>query len=106
MTEISDRLAIAELLSRYFAAVDDKRLDLSAVEAVLAGDGRLIRPNSSAMARPHDILAGQTQRLARFRATHHVTSDYIIEVNGDSAGPSEPHRNAPVGPRRGRSLLD
>lgn len=75
MTEISDRLAIAELLSRCFSAVDDKRLDLSAVEAVFAGDGRLIRPNGSAMVGPHDILAGQTQSFARFRATHHVTSD-------------------------------
>ncbi len=37
------------------------------------------------MVGPHDILAGQTQSFARFRATHHVTSDYVIEVNGDTA---------------------
>lgn len=86
MTEIPDRLAIAGLVSRYFAAVDDKRLDLSAVKAAFAGEGRVVRPNGSAMVGPQDILAGQTQSFARFHATHHVTSDYVIEVDGDTAG--------------------
>lgn len=85
MTEISDRLAVTELLSRYFAAVDDKRLDLSAVEAAFAGEGRLVRPNGSAIVGPQDILASQTQSFGRFRATHHMTSDYVIKVDGDTA---------------------
>ncbi len=76
---------IAELVSRYFAAVDDKRLDLPTVEAAFASDGRLVRPNGAAMVGPADILSSQTESFARFRATHHVTSDYVIDVDEDAA---------------------
>jgi len=87
MTEndLAVRCAISELLSRYFSAVDDKRLDLPSVEASFSDDGRLVRPNGSAMVGPQEILAGQTQSFARFRATHHVTTDHVVDVAGDTA---------------------
>jgi hypothetical protein len=37
--EHTDRLEVAALLSRYFAAVDDKRLDAETVAATFTPDG-------------------------------------------------------------------
>ncbi|WP_407672369.1 nuclear transport factor 2 family protein [Parafrankia discariae] len=34
---------------------------------------------------PEAIAAGQSESLARFRATHHVSSDHVIDLEGDSA---------------------
>ncbi len=83
MTEhLEQRVALVELISRYFAAVDDKRLDLATVEASFAEDGRLVRPNGSAMVGPQEILAGQAESFARFRATQHVISDHVVDVAG------------------------
>jgi len=83
--ELADRCTITELLSRYFSAVDDKVLDLAIIEGTFTGDGRLVRPNGTAMVGAREILAGQTQSFARFRATHHVTTDHVIDVDGNLA---------------------
>ncbi len=34
--------------------------------------------------RPH--AAGQSESFARFRATHHVSSDHVIDLGGDRPG--------------------
>jgi hypothetical protein len=83
--DATDRYAIIELLSRYFSAVDDKRLDLASVEGSFSDDGRLARPNGSAMVGPQEILSGQNASFARFRATHHVITDHVVDVAGDTA---------------------
>jgi hypothetical protein len=80
-----DHLQISGLLSRYFRAVDDKCLDLTIVKATFTTDGRVVRPNGSALIGWDDILNGQTKSFARFRATHHVTTDHVIEITGDTA---------------------
>ena len=85
-TALDDRLAIMDLISRYFAAVDDKRLtDRAIVDATFAPDGRIVSPNGSALVGSDEILAGQSKSFARFRATHHVTSDYVIDFGEDTA---------------------
>jgi hypothetical protein len=86
MTEVlAERVALIELMGRYFAAVDDKRLDLATVEASFAEDGRLVRPNGSAIVGPQEILAGQSESFARFHATQHVISDHVVDVVGADA---------------------
>lgn len=80
-----DRSAIIELISRYFAAVDDKRLNSEIVTATFTGDGRLMRPNGSAMVGPQAILTGQAESFTRFRATHHVITDHVLDLDGDNA---------------------
>lgn len=55
------------------------------MQAVFAEDARLVRPGGQAMVGPQDILTSQTQSFARLRATHHVTCDHVIDVDGDSA---------------------
>jgi hypothetical protein len=84
-TEFFDRLQISDLLSRYFRAIDDKCLDLAIVKATFTTDGRIVRPNGSALVGWEDILNGQKKSFARFRATHHVTTDYVIDIIGDTA---------------------
>ncbi len=83
MTEdLAERVALIELMGRYFAAVDDKRLDVATVEASFAEDGRLVRPNGSALVGVQEILAGQSESFARFRATQHLISDHVVDVVG------------------------
>lgn len=84
-SELADRAEITGLVSRYFSTVDDKRLDRAVVEAVFCPGGRLVRPNGAALTGPEAIAAGQNESFARFRATHHVSSDYVFDLNGDTA---------------------
>lgn len=81
----SDHDLLLPMISRYFAAVDEHRLDAGVVEATFTAEARMVRPNGSAMTGHTEILAEQTRSFARFRATHHVTSDYLIEVDEKTA---------------------
>ena len=55
------------------------------MEAVFTTSGRLTRPNGGSLVGPEAIAAGQSESFARFRATHHVSSDHVIDLDGDSA---------------------
>ena len=83
-TEYTDRSEIGALLSRYFAAVDDKRLDAETVAATFTPDGRVVRPNGAALVGWDAILTGQNESFGRFRATHHMITDHIIDRDGDA----------------------
>jgi hypothetical protein len=78
-------MGIPELLSTYFAAVDDKHLDADIVAATFLPDGRIIRPDGVALTGPVEILAEQTTSFARFRATHHMLTDHVVTRSGDTA---------------------
>jgi uncharacterized protein (TIGR02246 family) len=84
MTEHADRSEVGALLSRYFAAVDDKRLDAETVATTFTPDGRVVRPNGTALVGLDAILTGQTESFARFRATHHMITDHVTERDGDT----------------------
>ena len=85
VSELADRAEITSLVSRYFSAIDDKRLDRATMAAVFTASGRLTRPNGPSLVGPEALAAGQSESFARFRATHHVSSDHIIDLDGDSA---------------------
>lgn len=85
IAERDDRQAIMELISRYFAAIDDKRLDRSNVAAAFSHDAQIVRPNGTTLVGRDAIFDGHSESFARFRGTHHVTSDYVIDVVGDEA---------------------
>ena len=76
---------LVELISRYFAAVDDKRLSASVVESTFLADGRIVRPNGAALVGHDEILERQQQSFARFRATHHVITDHIVDGHDATA---------------------
>ncbi len=82
---LADRAQISELLSRYCSVIDDKRISVDLVAATFTSDGRSIRPNDTAVVGPEAIAADKIKVFSRFRATHHVTSDHIIDLEGDTA---------------------
>ena len=80
-----EKTRISDLLIRYFSAIDDKQLDLSIIENTFAIDATIMRPNGSALVGHKDIFDSQKKSFERFKATHHVTSDYIIDFDNDRA---------------------
>lgn len=85
LTELADRTQISELLSRYCSIVDDKCINVTTVAAFFTPDGRLINPNGAAVVGPEAISAEKARSFSRFRATQHVTSDHIIDLEGNTA---------------------
>ncbi|MEV0029909.1 nuclear transport factor 2 family protein [Nocardia sp. NPDC050793] len=83
--ESEDRAEVSALLSRYYRAVDDKRVDRTLVEETFAADGRWVSPTGLARIGFEAITAQQIEAIALFRATHHMTTDHIIRIEGDSA---------------------
>ncbi|MGV9614426.1 nuclear transport factor 2 family protein [Nocardia xishanensis] len=83
--ESEDRAEISALLSGYYRAVDDKRVDRALVEATFAVDGRWVSPTGVARVGREAIAAQQIDAIALFRATHHTTTDHLIELEGDTA---------------------
>lgn len=82
---IIEKTQIADLLIRYFAAVDYKCLDIQIAKATFSNDAKIIRPDGSEMIGYETILEGHIKSFARFKATHHVITNFIIDINGDNA---------------------
>ena len=85
LKEIIERTQISDLLIRYFAAVDDKRLDMEIVKATFTGDAKIIRPDGTEIVGQENILDGHIKSFARFKATHHVITNFIVDINNDMA---------------------
>jgi hypothetical protein len=80
-----EKTQIADLLTRYFAAVDDKCIDIHIVKATFTSDAKIIRPDGSEMAGQENILDGHTKSFARFKATHHVITNFIVDIADNRA---------------------
>ncbi|MBF6330491.1 nuclear transport factor 2 family protein [Nocardia transvalensis] len=80
-----DRVQVQELLSRYYGAIDDKRLDRALVDATFTVDGRLVNPTGTALVGREAITEQQLTVVTKFRATHHVITDHLIDFEGDTA---------------------
>jgi hypothetical protein len=85
LKEIAEKTQIADLLSRYFAAVDDKRIDIRIVKATFTSDAKIIRPDGSEILGQENILHGHIKSFARFKATHHVITNFIIDITNNVA---------------------
>jgi SnoaL-like domain len=83
--EIIEKMQIADLLTRYFAAVDDKRIDIQIVKATFTSDAKIIRPDGTAIVGRENILDGHTKSFARFKATHHVITNFVVDIHNDMA---------------------
>ncbi|MEB3980109.1 nuclear transport factor 2 family protein [Mycobacterium sp. 663a-19] len=81
---IADRTEIVELLSRCFRGVDDRTADQVWVESVFADNARLEYPTGTAHGRKA-ILEAHRTIIDYFKATHHVTTDAIVDFDGDTA---------------------
>jgi hypothetical protein len=78
--EIADRQAIADLVARLGRMLDEHRFDEA--PAILAEDIAIDTPGGTA--RGHEAVVTQARRNHAVR-THHVISDLIVELDGDSA---------------------
>ena len=85
LKEIVERTQISDLLIRYFAAVDDKRIDLEIVKATFTKSAKIIRPDGTAIVGPENILDSHSKSFARFKATHHVITNFIVDMKNDVA---------------------
>ena len=85
LTKITDTAEISELLSRFCSMVDDKSINITALETIFTQEGRIINPNGSTVTGPVAIKAEKTKSFNRFRATQHITSDHTIELEEDTA---------------------
>ena len=80
-----ERMQIADLLTRYFAAVDDKCIDMDIVKATFTRDAKIVRPDDAEIVGQENILDGHLKSFARFKATHHVITNFIVNINNDIA---------------------
>src|SRR6476660_180464 len=85
LKEIIERTQITDLLIRYFAAVDDKHIDLKIVKATFTSDAKIIRPDDTEIVGQENILDGHLKSFARFKATHHVITNFIVTINNNMA---------------------
>jgi uncharacterized protein (TIGR02246 family) len=80
-----NRLAIAELLTKYFRALDDKDFETETFAAIFTEDATVTRPNDTVITGPAEIAASHRKSLARFRATQHLLTGHDIKIDGDEA---------------------
>ena len=85
LKEITEKTQIADLLIRYFAAVDDKSIDMEIVKATFTSDAKIIRPDDAEIVGQENILDGHLKSFARFKATHHIITNFIVNINNDTA---------------------
>jgi hypothetical protein len=85
LKEIIERTEITDLLIRYFAAVDDKCLDMKIVKATFTINAKIIRPDGTAIVGQEGILENHLKSIARFKATHHIITNFIFDINNDMA---------------------
>jgi len=80
-----DKAQISELLIRYFMSIDEKQFTKDIIETTFTTDARILKPNGLVTAGYEEILQSNIRSFSRFKATHHVTTDYLISINGDEA---------------------
>ena len=80
-----DKLAITELVEKYFQLIDDRDFAAEQLQAVFTDNAILRRPNDSVVSGPAEIADSNKKSFARFRATQHLPSGYVIEIAGDEA---------------------
>ena len=83
LQEFIEKTHIADLLTRYFAAVDD--INVQIVKATFSIDAKIIRPDDSEIVGQENILDAHLRSFSRFKATHHVITNFIVDINNDIA---------------------
>jgi hypothetical protein len=80
-----DKLAITELITKYFQLIDDKDFAVEKLQAIFTDNGTLTRPDDSVTTGPAEIAESNSKSFARFQATQHLPSGYLIELDGAEA---------------------
>jgi|SRR5262245_11198259 len=77
-------LAIIDILNRYFAMLDERKLDVETLNRVFTADAKIVRPNGSVTVGPRAIGESHTENFSRFRATQHMASGLIVTHISDA----------------------
>jgi hypothetical protein len=84
ITEVSDRLEIAELLARYATAVD--RTDWVLYRSLFRDDATIDYTSAGGEAGNLDEIIDFLERsMALFSETQHFISNFVIDIDGDTA---------------------
>lgn len=76
--------AITDVLNRYFAALDERKLDSETLGTIFAPEGKIVRPNGSVTAGPVAIGESHIKNFSHFRATQHLPSGIIVTKADDT----------------------
>ena len=77
-------LAITEVVNRYFAALDERKLDVETLNGIFTTDAKIVRPHGSVTVGPQAIGESHTENFRRFRATQHIASGFIVTRVSDT----------------------
>ena len=82
--EISDRIAIQDLLTRYTVAIDDKDWEL--LDTCFLPDAYVDYTSSGGIKGEYpEVRAWLAKALAAFPMTQHLVSNSVVELAGDTA---------------------
>ena len=77
-------LAITEIVHRYFAMLDERKLDADTLSEIFTAEAKIVRPHGSITIGPQAIGESHTHNFRRFRATQHIASGVIITHVSDT----------------------
>ncbi|MDA0958233.1 MAG: nuclear transport factor 2 family protein [Proteobacteria bacterium] len=83
MSELADRLAIQDVMTRYAAGVDDR--DMAQYRACFADDVEIVGFGSESVHGADVWVADVVQKLSVFGATQHMLGPQLVTLNGDKA---------------------
>jgi ketosteroid isomerase-like protein len=78
-----DRQELADLLTRYAAAIDQKNLD--AMRALFVPDVEAVGFGRETLQGVDAWIAFVSRQIARFHATQHMLGPQLVEIDGDEA---------------------
>lgn len=82
---IIEKTQISDLLAKYFAAIDDKQLDKKIVENTFSKDAKIVRPDDVEIIGHDNIFEAHKNSFDRFKATHHLFTNFLIDIDGNNA---------------------
>jgi hypothetical protein len=77
-------LAITDVVNRYFATLDERKLDAETLNGIFTSDAKIVGPHGSVTVGPQAIGASHTENFRRFRATQHMASGLIVTHVSDT----------------------
>jgi hypothetical protein len=77
-------LAITEVVNRYFATLDERKLDVVTLKGIFTTDAKIVRPHGSITVGPQAIGESHAENFSRFRATQHIATGLIITHVSDT----------------------
>jgi len=91
LSVLEDRTAIGDLIDRFSRDLDEftaagRPFDVGWVRRYFAEDARVAYPPGSAVGAGPIAELIDGRGMAPFRRTHHVTTNYVVDLDGDRAG--------------------